>query len=552
MNTEIANTFIGIVGNLCSVASLLFSLLNAKRKDEVSAASGNKPLRWPFMLILSVLLVSFVWLIVGYIWYPSILGWGVMVTFIVSVVVLVVYACKAYASFDKHYILWPQKLWRALFNKIPSHIENGNQLVFKVLVLKMEESSEVVKAAEKINDYYKNREHDFQVEVKSYRQDGQVDVDSSYCGVIFIVGKDCWTCQSEVEDVMDQYSRRLALPIAYIVMGEHDYHFEKYHCIGDKYLETNCLNHLIMRSYRRSEHWIRTSKYGHIALLSVACLALILLIAFIETQRNVVVQRRAIAEKNEVLKRDTLLLARFGYPRSEIHLANEYVKLLEVGFDIEALQHDAVFKDFVDGFGPYVFGEFKVHHKILIWLRNDLSKKLVCIYDSETAGVEDNKPKGDSSIIGGIARHAPLFVLWPGYNNHDTTIWNDPEQNIMAWTNEDDGAYVVSKLIKDWDGCNNVALQLQETNTSQPFTLEWKLKNRSMNSSNAIALYGYSYDGRLAVELDFSPTDLNANKPMRIYIQNLLFRNCVRKFSACITSFLNCYAPRIEEVEEKE
>jgi len=551
MNESLIGFLFSSVGSLSSVASLVVSLIQANRKDQAMLMKGkidscdatvNKEevsWRWPFLLILLVTLVSFSWLVYGYVFTSLKVGRGVVVTFIISVMSLIVYAGKAYSSFEKHYILWPKKLWQGLFNKIPSHIEKADQLVFKFMVLKMEDSPEVVDAAERIKNNYKGREHDFQVVVKSYLQDAPIVVNRDYCGVIFIVGEECFRQQSEVEKVMDKFSKQLSLPIAYIILGEHYYRFEKYHRISDKYIEKNCANHLIMRGYRRSEHWISTSRYSHVALLAMAFLTITLLIGLVETKKTAVLQ-------SETITQNDILLAQFGYDRSKIHLPNEFIRLKEASFDIEALQKDEIFKSFVDGFGPYVFGEVNVEHKMLLWLRNGLNDELVCIYDSG-GNLWDNKSKDEGSIIGGIAKYAPIFVLWPGFNNVDTLIWNNPKFNTMAWTNEDKGAYASSELRKNSEGYND-ALRLKKTNDAQPITLEWKLNNYNMNNSNAIALFGYSYDGRLAIELDFSPTELNNNTDMRIYIQNLLFRNCVRKFAACINSYLNCYGPKVKEV----
>lgn len=70
-------------------------------------------------------------------------------------------------------------------------------------------------------------------------------------------------------------------------------------------------------------------------------------------------------------------------------------------------------------------------------------------------------------------------------------------------------------------------------------------------NEDKIALFGFSYDGRLVIELDFDYTELNKTSK-KVYIQNLLFRNTVRKFTVCITSYLkNCKAININRDKQR-
>lgn len=442
-----------------------------------------------------------------------------IVTFVVSVVSLVIYAVKAYQSFDNYYILPPQRLWQTLFNKIPNHIKNTNQLVFRFLVLKMDNSEEVDKAGQKIERNYQNRE-DFQVDVKLYDDNTNPDDAENYCGIIFIVGKECFDRLREVQSVMDKYSKQLVLPIAYIRVGDNHYHISKYHRISESYLDKNCANHLIMRSYRRSAHWIMLSRYGHRAFWAVSCLALALLMVFSFTARKYVVQCKTIEkdEKRISSLQDSLLM--FGSDRSEIHLSNTYEKpVLPKHIDIKELQQNKAFQNFVNDIAVYFFDEVKPS-KILLWLRNDTKDELECVFDSNGAPTV-NETKGDDSMIGGIAAHKNVFVLWPGCLNKDT-VWFNENTNKMAWFNDENGAFAVSKLIRE--NGYNTAIHLKRTKDSEGYNLRW-LKNEQKNQSeDNIALYGFSYDGRLAIELDFNYAELN-KKSKRVYIQNLVFRN---------------------------
>lgn len=547
MDNLLLNFLVSIIGTLSSVASLVIGLMSANNSNKAFLNHTNnephnvvvekkqyaEPRKWPIVIIVLVTMLSFFGLLHAVINTPEKIEWGLIVTFVVSVISLVIYAVKAYQSFDNYYILPPQRLWQTLFNKIPNHIKNTNQLVFRFLVLKMDNSEEVDKAGQKIERNYQNRE-DFQVDVKLYDDNTNPDDAENYCGIIFIVGKECFDRLREVQSVMDKYSKQLVLPIAYIRVGDNHYHISKYHRISESYLDKNCANHLIMRSYRRSAHWIMLSRYGHRAFWAVSCLALALLMVFSFTARKYVIQCDTIEKDEKRINslQDSLMI--FGADRSEIHLSNTYEKTaLPKDIDIRELQQNKAFQNFVNDIASYFFGEVNPS-KILLWLRNDLNDNLECIFDLN-GDPTFNKSKGDDSMIGGIAAHKNVFVLWPGRLNKDS-VWLDENKNKMAWFNDENAAFAVTELKKE-DGFNT-AIHLKRTNDSEGYYLRW-YKNELMDQSeDNIALFGFSYDGRLALELDFDYAELN-KKSKRVYIQNLVFRNTVRKFSACITSYLS-------------
>ena len=85
----------------------------------------------------------------------------------------------------------------------------------------------------------------------------------------------------------------------------------------------------------------------------------------------------------------------FGADRNKIHLPNVNGKqTLPCNIDIEALQHDTYFREFLNGFAKYFFGDTTPAH-ILLWLRNDKKNDLICIYDgSEKPDSNHQKGKG--------------------------------------------------------------------------------------------------------------------------------------------------------------
>lgn len=563
MNGRIIELVISIIGTLSSIISLILSLRMMSIKNSVLDSDKMKLRWWPIVIILLMTAVSFCLSVIWFVSLGKYLGWGVFVTFIVSLISLSIYAFKANKSLDEYNNLPPKSLWQVLFNKIPSHIEYANQVVFKFLVLKMEDSKEVNEAGQKIEDNYSGRK-DFQVEVKSYK-DKQI-VTSDYCGIIFIVGKDSYQRQNEVLKIIDEYAKQLALPIAYICVGDDYYRLRKYHRISYHYLD-NCANHLIMRGYRRSEHWIRLSRLSHAALWSTIIITLLLLMSSVMLGRIVIEKQYVIKQKEQKIihngiqirdLKDSLIIFNmrnekqikclkdslmiFGANRRLIRLDNSpQIKSIK-NVNIEALQKNQLFKNFVDGFAKYCFGEVRPK-KILLWLRNDRKKPLVCVYDSEDNPAYNNY-KDENSMIGGIANHKRIFVLWPGYSNKDS-IWRNPNKNSMAWFNDDNGKFAVSKLMKD-----NKGLLLQQNAGSDEFSLCWLVNEQNDHKEDDIALYGFSYDGYLAIELDFECGRLNSDENLRVYIQNLVFRNTVRKFTVCITSFLNSCAAHTESVKK--
>lgn len=273
---------------------------------------------------------------------------------------------------------------------------------------------------------------------------------------------------------------------------------------------------------------------------SVVVIVLLALLSFSLLLYSYLLTRRVNRQSNVMSE----LSAKFGVDEGKSNLPYDFVGLKQVDFDLEALQEDTIFKQFVDGFSKYFFGETKNSmYNLNLWLRNDLNDDLVCIYAS-AKNAKEQVYRGDSSIIGGVACHAPMFVLWPGYNN-DNRIWKESSKNAMAWSLQDD-EFRVSELLQDNLGKNR-GVRLQRNNGEQPFTLNW-VQGRT-SSSKERALYGFSYDGRLAVELNFEVAELK-QKLLRVYVQNQHFRNNVRKFTACINSYLNYYdAERLKQAE---
>lgn len=407
MLSIILNEILPVVADFGSIVSFVLALsANKINRDGTSNGTEMHPKKWPFIVILLATIVSFFLLFYNYISPDNHNNWGEIFTFVVPFILLIVYAIKAYQSFNKINILPPKLLWQILFNKIPNNEIN-------------------------------------------------------------------------LEQSRDKLSR-----------------------------------------------------YSHVVFLSVLGLALVLFISF------------AVAEKK--MRSQSVI---FGADRSKFYQNNKISELWENPMDIESLRIDDNFKKFMDGHAKYSFGEIEKYiDNIKLWLRNDKNDSLVCIY-AYTGLVKNNDSKNGESMIGGIANHASIFVLWPGYNNNDP-IWKDENKNTMAWSNEDNGEYYLCELRTDNQN-HNIELRLIEKKNTDPFILRWDPKNT--NNSKDITLYGFSYEGRLAVEIDFRNNALR-DKSIRFYIQNLQFRNSVRKFTACVNSFLNYYylektQPKIDSIK---
>ena len=289
-----------------------------------------------------------------------------------------------------------------------------------------------------------------------------------------------------------------------------------------------------MRSYRRSEYWIRLSRMSYAALWAALFTALVFFITSLLLGRRVIEQNDVIQTHVVQIREMKDWQKAFGFNRDVIHLPNSYLDTrLPSYVDINLLREDKGFKDFIDGFSMYMFGEV-MPAKLLLWLRNDLKDSLKCVYDSK-GNPEKNGPKNGETMIGGIADHEGTFVLWPGSMNIDS-VWLD-QKTVMAWYNDDHGDFHLSKLFRE--GQRNVCLKLRRKASDLiDTTLKWQINNDRDHEEKDLALFGFSYDGRLAIELDYNYQDIN-DENKRVYIQNLVFRNTVRKFSACVTSYIS-------------
>lgn len=552
--------FFSIAGSVSSILSLCFTLVQIAKSRGGSELSrkglsvGTEkndstvyiPKKWPIVTIVSMVIVFGVASVFAFISTKpesKLAFLAFIICFSISLIAFFVYAYFAAKSFDGSYVLPPVKFWQVVFNKIPSFIKGANQLEFKFLVLKMEDSEAVNDVADRIVKDYENRPG-FDVVVNTY-DSNKNDYTDEYCGVIFIVGEQCADRLESVLKVMDEYSLHLQLPIAYIRVGENHYKFEKYYRISSTYIDRNCASHLIMRSYRRSERWIRLSRYSHVAFILLSVLLLCLSLALVGLLKSGVNYRQGISklnhiisQKDSVIRENEIRYRGFGINRDLIHLDNTYNVSLPDYVDIESLKTNELFKVFNDRFVMYYFSEARPND-VTLWLRNSTSTndELVCIYNHNNKVCEN---KGFNTMIGGITNLAdPTFVLWPGRNNA-LEKWRDSTA-VMAWANVDKHPqYYLTYAIADTQDDSKIsALYIQKTENDSLVRLDWYVNDSQSHNDNSIGLMGYSPDHRLSIEIDFSEDIINNGDPTFLaYIQNLEFRNDIRRYAACVTSLI--------------
>ncbi|MBR0298299.1 MAG: hypothetical protein IJR01_04990 [Bacteroidales bacterium] len=526
------NAIISVIGSLCSAGSLAVSIVqsiksqkhdikaetNTPTIESVPAQDDYKPSRWPIVVILSMVLISFIITVIQYVNSGSYIF--PFCCFLSSLLAMLVYARFAYKSFDGQWILPPVKLWQVVFNKIPTYIKKSNQVVFKFLVLKFEDSDEVNDVAERISNSYKNRP-DFEVIIKT--QDKSINISPDYCGIIFIVGEQSVGKSDYIKKVMDSYSAQLQLPIAYIRVSDSHFRLSKYHRIGSSYIDNLCANHLIMRSYRRSELWIKLAKYYHIVAGVLFFLLCISGVVCLDLAKDNIYNNGL----NKII----------GGDRKEIHLENVYSKNLPDSISIDKVKGNEILRQINEEYISYHFGEIKGIQQILIWLRNNISEDLTCIFTTNHNSVQN---KGNNSMIGSIAAYADsvkpsgLFVLWPGCNNTELDLYD----NKFAWANMDKGLYESCEVRRlSANGPGNRGLILRRDKVSKELRLPWAI-DETRKIDDDIAFISFSPNCRLAIEIDFNYEELNKSKETRGFIQNFAFRNELRKYCALLTTVI--------------
>ena len=442
------------------------------------------------MLILWTLTIVFKWKNYIVIWC----GFGFSILF------MIVYAASALRSFETTYIYPPKALWQVLFNKIPSWLKNGNQKVFNFLVLKMDDSTAVEMAARNIETNYEQNTN-FKVEVQSCF-DGIVPIDirEDFCGMLCLIGekgcKNMETIEASPEKCSNQPDN-LDLPIAYSYIGCDSLKL-KYEQVNESFLKDFAPS-LIMRSYRRSKEWIGLCEKTYKALIMSIILGAILFAGCV-----VLGSRMA-----------SYIMS----PPEELSPKINNIDLRNV--DVEAIRKDAGLKDYFDQISNYMFGDI-MSPTVKIWLRNNDQTALKNIYFS--AGLDENTDKGKGSLIGDVADNR-VFVLWPGHeSNEDVYIWAI-NGNRCAVKEKRSGEHV-DFLIP------------AETESRR---IKWEKTDNPKD--NELSIYGFSYDGLLAIELDYSSISRYRNNVWK-YLKTKAFRNEMRKFYVAVASALKMYVPK--------
>lgn len=434
-----------------------------------------------------------------------------IILLISSVFAAVMYGKKAKDSLDSDTIYPPQMFWQAVFNYIPSRLNYTKIAKYNFLVLKMDNTEGVNNISKKIETSYKeNKNVDVRIESATFDEKEGVYTDcpklnkgkeEEECGIIFLVGNGCKSREKQVISVMDNYAKDLPLPMAYISSGSYEFNgiAKKYCRINDTDSE-KCANHLIMRSYRRSEQWVKLCSYMHKLLqggVFMIVLGSIFAISIIPVLKSKYEQSKSKLEYKQ--------------------LEPSYEKQIDfIDSTKFRLVRDKIKKCLTTEATEYFFSDISTTD-VKIWLNDKNNKKMVCVY---CLGNEDKEnEKSYESIVGGVAnfvmtKKTPLYLLWPKKGNNS---WEN--QCGLAW-DKSDNSYSTEY------GKNYIKIDGE--------IIKWQ--KGDPNDDDKV-IFCYASDGPMVLELDFKSTSTDDDR-LLTYITNHSFRDQVKRFSFIVESVI--------------
>lgn len=518
---------IGTIGAICSIISAIPLIIStAKNKSKADDPINQQKQRRVYFIVIAswfiiMLLISAISIVSKWNNYALIIT-------IIPAFLLLIYGIRALQSFDSINIFPPKPLWQVLFNKIPSWIKNSDQTSFNFLVLKMDDTEEVQKAAEVIEKSYpKDKSSDFHIEIQPCF-DGIVpmEIRDDFCGMICLIGKEGRKNLGIIESSLEKCSNQpdnLDLPIAYSCIGCDPIPL-KYEQIGENQLNRFAQS-LIMRSYSRSKEWIHLCERAHRTLIAA--------IVFIFVG-SIVLGSMKHGDNNKIseLMNSIEILEKNKPPHYIMPPPMDYAKEFDIslkGLNIDSIMKDENLKDYFSMVYKYAF-KFKgiASPEVKVWYRPEPKKDLRNILTTEKS--YNNSNKGKHSIIGGIADNR-VFLFWPGVKNFN-------RDNTIAW----DISGVRNDSIRiDKNFGENIGFTVFGPKKRE-FNIEWEPSPQEKETDKGLVIYGFSYNELLAIEFDFSSQIFDTNaKDVFEYIQTPAFRDEVRKYYLNIAKLLERY-----------
>lgn len=202
-------------------------------------------------------------------------------------------------------------------------------------------------------------------------------------------------------------------------------------------------------------------------------------------------------------------------------------------FDIELFKNDKEIVSALIQFSNYYFEDIENFRQVKLWYKNSCNG-LICILDTKNNNNDYlDTISIDGYMMGAVVEHK-LFVLWPGEGNIQNKKYG-PETKIVWYFDGDDDKQnpEPSKEVKgEIKQDNNNHLYWEGfIDNKQPLTIPW---HSDSHDDKSFAMFGFSFDGLLAVEVEIDPFTQKDYK----YMSHLMFRNSVRKYMKIVSYIL--------------
>lgn len=542
MENSLFVTIVSVFNAFCTIFTAFYTIVSLYVKHYKKARSTQHPqLRKLFYAIILVMIcfsiLSSFYLLIDSNDSSRIIRllWGL--SLIIGIGLLLWYVHNAIKSLDREQEnIWPPRLlWQMLLNKVPSMIpdvENNSKDVM-LAVVSMDDSDSVLAAENEINKkYHEGKDY---IKVNGYIKNknkkeikyslSELNKKEGVRGVLFLVGPSAAYKMKDLKETIAEYADSHKVnPIAcYWSVEGKEYTFPYYHM---KYENLGgFVERLATRGYYRNYMQIRLGHAYQKAFIILGLLLLVLLIGLISFSPKIKglwtensVQQLKICELRDSITelRDSVSF----YLRPE-NLDNN----IDVALRNKEVTHlDDSIKDAISEFSMYYFQDLKGLKGVRLWYDDD---SLVCIIDTykNRNGIIKKEIRNDY-LLDAVLKHQ-IFVFWPSENN----IKSNVDSTVIVWRSYRD----------DTNHSNDVKGVIKKDNQNYCWTgningndtLRW-YSNSDSDKEKCIFLF--SYDGKLAVEIDVDHKSFNDNYN---YMSHLMFRNSVRKYMNIVTHVLN-------------
>lgn len=527
---------LSIVGALCSVipfiSTIIMKWIKFERKRE-----------WFYSAVFITICVSSLGAIVLMIAptnkeYLSI--WTLCL--MLSLLSLILYANRAIHSLDEdpNHVLPPKMLWQMLLNKIPANVHNSDEINVKFAVVSMDDCDEIIGISQRIEKSYKQQTRISVLMVDGFtrrKKSGPIIVsdlnkvlnDDSIRGVIFLVGISGDNGGiKQVKNAIESYAdRHKNVPIAYCRAGNKINFKLNYERISLSKID-DFARHLIMRGYYRNKMQFNLGSSYHKTFIVQISLIIVLFISMLAIGKRVCEKHHDLSSCSRQVDSLKNRVNSYFRPKTlsdelyEIKGNEDYLKF----FDLNRFKNDSNMIKVLKDFSNYYFSDLNSFCNIKIWYRPDEGEKsLQCIFKVHEQG-SDTIPVGEY-LIGSVVTYR-LFVLWPGEGSKGKFDQDQKYVWLHKGDQDSDNNSVKGKMYFDerkWEG----TIKIDGKDVS--ITIPWYSKQ----PNDLFGVFGFSYDGLLALEVDLTSLELVKDYD---YISHLMFRNSVRKFLKIVGDIL--------------